>query len=74
MLEQEYEFYLENKKEIIKRHLDKVVVIRHNRIVGIYNSTDEALKESVKYYKIGTFLIHKVLLEEPVAKFTSRVY
>ena len=76
MLEREYKYYQNNKNNIIKKYKGQFVVIKASQIVGDYSSREEALKESVKEYKLGEFLIQEVSdkKDEQIQRFYSRVY
>ncbi len=66
VLDREYEFYICNKKELLKKYLNKYIVIKDNDIIGIYKEFDKAMNEALKKYKIGNFMVKQVLIEEPV--------
>ncbi len=76
MLEREYKYYQDNKNDIIKNYKNQFVVIKGSKVVGDYSSREEALKESVKEYKLGEFLIQEVSDKngEQIQRFYSRVY
>jgi hypothetical protein len=57
MLDTEFKYYLDNQDEILKSYNGKVVVIKNNSVVGAYESREQAYFESVKKYKLGTFLL-----------------
>ena len=57
MLRDEFLYYLDNQAKIAEVHEGKVLVIKNKTIVGVYKSETDALKESVKIYKLGSFLI-----------------
>lgn len=58
-LNTEFKFFLENRNSILKQHLGKVVVIKDKKIIGVYNSKTEAVKETRKTHEMGTFLVQK---------------
>ena len=57
MLDAEFKYYLENQDEIVKLNNGKVVVIKDNKVVDAYENYQQAHIESVKKYKLGTFLL-----------------
>lgn len=57
MLEKEFKYYLDNQDDLVLKYEGKYLVIVGEKIVGVYNSDEEAYFESEKKYKSGTFLI-----------------
>ena len=57
MLDAEFKYYLDNQNEIVKLYNGKVVVIKDNKVVDAYDNKKQAYFESIKKYKLGTFLI-----------------
>lgn len=73
-LDREYQYYKNNQKEFLEKYKGKVLVIKDEKIVGVYEDEVAAYKESVSKYKLGTFLIQKCLPEvETIQTFHSRV-
>lgn len=75
VLQKEYDYFLKNRKSLLPRNENKFVVILGEKIVGVYNSTAEALRDASQKYAAGSFLIQKVLKNEDdlVQKFSSMV-
>lgn len=59
MLEKEFKFYLNNQKELLKKYSGKIIVIKGEEIIGVFNSEVDALLETKKEHELGTFLIQK---------------
>jgi len=57
MLDDEFRYYLENQNDIVESYNGKVVVIKDDKVVDAYDSKEQAYFESIKKYKLGTFLI-----------------
>ncbi|MEW7280574.1 hypothetical protein ABW636_18455 [Aquimarina sp. 2201CG1-2-11] len=57
MLEKEFEYYLKNQDELLKKFNDRFIVLKNNEILGDYSSEIEALSETRKSHEVGTFLI-----------------
>jgi len=57
MLETEHQFYLDNRESLRAKYLGKRVVIVKDKILGVYDSDLEALAETKKTMKMGTFCI-----------------
>ncbi len=58
-LEKEFNYYLKNQDELVKKYNGKVIVIYHSDVIGTFNSELEAIKEASKTHKLGTFLVQK---------------
>ena len=59
LLEKEFKYYLDNQDELVKEYNGKFIVIHGVKLVGAYESELEAIKETSKKYKPGTFLVQK---------------
>ncbi|MCL2720180.1 MAG: DUF5678 domain-containing protein [Treponema sp.] len=60
MLENEYEFYGNNRSEIRKKFLGKHIVIVGNQVIASYDNLEDAYKETIKTYSPGSFMLHHV--------------
>lgn len=59
MLEKEFEYYLKNQDALVKQYNGKVLVIIGENVVGAYKDETEALRETSKDHKVGTFLMQR---------------
>lgn len=57
MLEKEFDYYLSHQAELVKKYNGKVLVIKQNEVIGVFDSEESAYFESQKENAIGTFLI-----------------
>ena len=55
----EFKYYLEHKDEFVKKYNGKMLVIKDRRIIGVYDSEIEAVRETAKTHPLGTFLVQK---------------
>lgn len=74
-LEKEFEYYLAHQDELVKQYNGRVIVIKDQKVIGDYDTEFEAVEETSKTQKPGTFLVQKC---EPgtdayTATFHSRV-
>lgn len=74
MFEKENEYFQKNKEELRSKYLGKHIVIVGDKIMGVYNSDNEALDEALKTMEAGTFTIKivKATDEEEIQRFHSR--
>lgn len=61
MLKQEFQYYLDHQEELVKKHLNKYLVIKDQKVVGVYETKQTAYDESTSKYELGTFLIQHCL-------------
>jgi hypothetical protein len=59
MLDKEFQYYLDNQNELLKKYKGRFVVIIGDKVVGDYETLDDAYFNSIKQYEAGTFLIQK---------------
>ena len=57
VLKNEFDYYLAHQKELVETHKGKVVVIKDNQVLGVYDNKLAALTETQKEHAVGTFLI-----------------
>ncbi len=57
MFQKEFEFFKRNQRRLVGRYKGKILVIRGNRVAGVYPSTLEAYQAAIKQWKPGTFMI-----------------
>jgi len=59
-LEKEFKFYTANQKSLVKQYSGKYIVIKNEQVIGAYGTREEAIQESMKDHKLGTFLVQYV--------------
>lgn len=60
-LKPEFDYYLANQAELVKKHNGKFVVIKNRQVIGVYDEQPAALEATKKAgHEVGTFLIQKV--------------
>jgi len=63
-LEKEQAFYEANKAELRLKYAGKRIVIASDKILGVYNSDREAMRETIKTIPRGSFMV-KYIPENP---------
>jgi len=61
MIEKEFKYYLNNQSDLINKYNKKFIVIKNEKVIGVYTSHSEAYNETVKKEELGTFLIQHCL-------------
>ena len=64
MLEKEFQYYLDNQKELVEHYNGKFIVIKNSTVIGVYDSHSEAYNMSLQSNELGTFLIQHCLTGE----------
>ena len=68
MLDTEWEFYENNREELVKKYCGKYVVISGDKVVSAYDDEELAYNETVKTIPLGSFMIHHITEEEEVVE------
>ena len=74
MLEKQIKYYLDNKKDLLKKYKGKFVVIKNNDVIGAYTTLSDAYDNTIKDHELGTFMIHQCLPVEPIRYITRVIY
>ena len=57
MFKKELDYFISNQDKLVKKYFKKILVIKGEDIIGIYETPLEAYLETKKNHEIGTFLI-----------------
>lgn len=60
MLETEIKFFRKNQEDWIKKYPGKFVLVKGEKLIGVYTSEDEALAEGARHFGLTSFLIRNV--------------
>lgn len=58
-LHREFEYYLQHQQELAQKYNGKVLVIKGQTVIGIFDSELEAVRQTAKEHELGTFLVQK---------------
>ena len=64
MLEAERQYYRENKEEWLKKYTGRIVLIKENALVGVFNTDKEAMTEGAIRFGFEPFLVRKLEEQE----------
>lgn len=75
-LKDEFHYYLDHQEELVKKYNGKVLAIKGQEVIGVYNSELEAVTKTRKIHEMGTFLVQRCSPgdKDYTATFHSRVY
>ena len=60
----DFDYFMNNIASLYKEYGHRFLVIKNEQVIGAYNSFDDALNETIKTEKPGTFLIQECV-EDP---------
>ena len=57
MFQDELEFFKSNQDDLVKKYSGKVLAIKGNEIIGVFQNAIDAYTEVQKQYELGTFML-----------------
>jgi hypothetical protein len=61
MLDKEFKYYIDNQLELVEKYPNKFIVIKDDKVIGVYDSHSDAYNKTVVTEELGTFLIQHCL-------------
>lgn len=58
-LMKEFDYYLEHQQELVQKYNGKVIVIKGQTVIGVFDSELEAVQKTSEGHELGTFLVQK---------------
>jgi hypothetical protein len=58
-LEKEFDYYLQHQKELVRKYNGKILVIKGQTVIGVFDSELEAVQKTSETHELGTFLVQK---------------
>jgi hypothetical protein len=58
-LKQEFQFYIDHQAELSGKYNGKYIVIKDQKVIGVYDSEIEAVEKTAADHEMGTFLVQK---------------
>lgn len=55
----EFEYYRANQDQLVEQYGGRVIVIKEQQVIGVYDSERQAVDETVKTHELGTFLVQR---------------
>ncbi len=74
-LEEDFNYYLEHREELLDKYYGRYIVIKNSQVIGDFDSEQEAFETASNNHEVGTFLIQHCVPGEAStnATFYSRV-
>ena len=60
LLDAEIKYYESSREEFLKKFLNKVVLIKGEKLIGVFDSEEQAYQEGIKHFGNTAFLIKRV--------------
>ncbi len=58
-LHRELQYFIEHQDELVELHRGKVVVIKGESVIGVFDSVLEAVHETSREHELGTFMVKR---------------
>ena len=74
-LKKDYQFFLDNKEELVKKYGGMHIVISNQKVMGCYDNENDAYYDAAEKYGLGNFIIQLCTADESeyTMTFHSRV-
>ncbi len=74
-LDREFQYYLAHREQLAERYQGRYLAIKDGNVLGDYVTVTEAVRETAKTYRLGTFLVQLCDLDpaSTTSTFHSRV-
>lgn len=59
-LKKEFQYYLDHQGELARRYEGKVIVLKGEVVIGVFDDEVQAVTETQNEHELGTFLVQKV--------------
>jgi hypothetical protein len=73
LLEKEYKVFCEHLKEFLPQRLNQFVLIKEDKVIGFFNSYEDALRDGLKRFGNVPFFIKVIQKDEEVHFFHQGV-
>ncbi len=58
-LQKEFDYFLAHQQKLAHKYAGKVLVIKDQTVIGVFDSELEAIQETSKTHELGTFLVQE---------------
>ena len=67
LLQQELEFYGKNRERFLKEHTNRYLLIKGEKLIASYLTSDQAIGEGVRQFGVEPFLVRMSGTDTPTA-------
>ena len=72
-IQQNFEAFQKILPDLIKKHIDEYVLMRHKKVIAIYSTAFDAVQTGEHFYEDGIFSVQKIISQPIDLGFFSRV-
>lgn len=75
-LRQQFQYYRDNRSDFVGEYDGRVIALKDNAVLGVYDDEFIAVAETEKEHELGTFIVQRVSSDEEanaVTFYTPRV-
>ncbi len=58
-LKKEFDYYLKNQESLVEKYTGKILVIKEQQVIGVYDSEKDAIETTTEKHELGSFLVQK---------------
>ncbi|HCU35328.1 MAG TPA: hypothetical protein DGT21_07640 [Armatimonadetes bacterium] len=59
ILSRELDYFIEAQDELLHKYHGKVLVIKQQEVIGVYDNEAEAVRQASQEHELGTFLVQR---------------
>lgn len=60
-LKKELDFFVTNQKDLVEKYGGKFIVIKNQKVEGVFDTEIQAYTETQKRFELGTFIIQQCI-------------
>ena len=58
-LEKDFQYFIDHQNELVRQYAGRFIVIKNQKVIGVYDSEIQAFTETQKQHQLGTFIIQE---------------
>jgi len=58
-LSRELQYFIDHQDELVESYGGRVIVIEGDRVIGVFDTVSEAVRETAKEHELGTFMVQR---------------
>jgi len=58
-LETEFQYYVQNQQKLVEKYAGKVLAIKNEEVLGVFDSESEAVKSLSDKHELGSYLLQR---------------